>query len=77
LLPHHLVIYDTFHDKSSVVLHLPWIRWTLTFAFLVLGWLTLLTILDELKERPVKRGSELDVASTLAKKVKKVDLGGR
>ena len=65
------------HDKSFVVLHLPWIRWTLTLAFLGLGWLTLLAILDELKERPVKRASEADVASTLARKVKKVDLDGR
>lgn len=44
---------------------------------LVLGWLTLLAILEELKERPVKRGGEFDAANSLAKRVRSVDLGGR
>ena len=41
------------------------------------GWLSLLAILDELKDRPIKRTSDLDVASALAKRVKGVDLAGR
>jgi hypothetical protein len=41
-----------------------------------LGWKTLLTIIDALKDRPVKRGSEMDDAGMLAKRVKGVDLGG-
>jgi hypothetical protein len=36
--------------------------------------MSLVTILDELKDRPVTRGSDLDIANGLAKKVKGVDL---
>ena len=39
--------------------------------------MSLVTILDELKDRPVKRGSDLDITNGLAKKVKGVDLNGR
>lgn len=42
-----------------------------------LGWMTLGAVLDELKERPDKRGSEADVAASLAKRVKGVDLDAR
>lgn len=36
----------------------------------------MITILDELKERPAKRGTEGDVGALLAKRVRGVDLGG-
>lgn len=49
----------------------------LTFVFLVIGWKTLCAILDELKDRPVKRTSEGDVSALLAKRVRGVDLDGR
>jgi hypothetical protein len=39
------------------------------------GWLTLFAILDELKDRPMKRAGEVDVGASLAKRVKGVDLG--
>jgi hypothetical protein len=41
----------------------------------ILGWLSLVTILEEFKDRPVKRAGEADVSSLLAKRVKGVDLG--
>ena len=41
------------------------------------GWLSLLAILEELKDRPVKRGHDMNgVDSALAKRVRGVDLGG-
>ena len=39
--------------------------------------MSLITILDELKDRPVKRGNDLDIANGLAKRVKGVDLGAK
>ena len=39
--------------------------------------MSLLAILDELKDRPVKRGNDADVSASLAKRVKSVDLGKR
>lgn len=41
----------------------------------VIGWKTLQLILDELKERPVKRGSEMDVAGVLSKRMRGANLG--
>ena len=41
------------------------------------GWRSLIAILEELKDRPVKRGSDADIAYALAKRVRGVDLGGK
>lgn len=46
------------------------------FFFLDTGWQSLMTILEELKGRPIKRGSAAsDLENFLAKRVKSVSLG--
>lgn len=52
-----------------------------SYSFLwCVGWLSLVTILDELKSRPAKRGSQVgwerDGTEGLVKRVRGVDLGG-
>ena len=48
----------------------------LTLRLLKTGWLSLLAILEELKDRPMKRPSEAGLANVLAKRVRGVDLNG-